>query len=275
MKPNLKLIGPIDTSLRLELNEEYLDFLKRKINVIYIAFGSVIYLQETEIKSMLVSLVRLLDGNVFDGVIWMLPASSQNDIPIEISIGDIVLTIQQLFDRKNIIISEWTNQIGILNHPNVKLFWSHGGLDSVFEALSSNTKLLITPFFGDQHRNARNAFELGVSTYFDKTNLVDVNKTIKAISDAVNNDCHNHLRVSAMQFRFAETRLQEAANIVEEFVLNAATCRYALGMDSKCEMKDYLSIDVDIINISFIVISIILALTISIFVFFTYKPNRI
>lgn len=46
-------------------------------------------------------------------------------------------------------------QNDILAHPNVKLFVSHGGLFSTMESVDRGIPLLIVPFFGDQHRNAR------------------------------------------------------------------------------------------------------------------------
>lgn len=55
----------------------------------------------------------------------------------------------------NVLIKNWLPQSDILAHPNVRLFISHGGLFSTLESLDRGVPLLIVPFFGDQHRNAK------------------------------------------------------------------------------------------------------------------------
>ena len=65
----------------------------------------------------------------------------------------------------NLMISKWTPQAEILNHPNVVLFISHGGLFGTIESLHFGVTTLFMPFFGDQYRNAKMAEKLGYGHY--------------------------------------------------------------------------------------------------------------
>lgn len=62
----------------------------------------------------------------------------------------------------------------IAGHPNVKLFITQGGLQSLQEAIASYVPLVCVPFFGDQKRiNAPRIVELGLGV---RLNRQDVTK---------------------------------------------------------------------------------------------------
>ncbi|KAJ8939039.1 hypothetical protein NQ317_014801, partial [Molorchus minor] len=46
-------------------------------------------------------------------------------------------------------------EITLIGHPNIKLFISQGGIQSLEEAIFTHVPLLILPFYGDQLKNAR------------------------------------------------------------------------------------------------------------------------
>lgn len=50
----------------------------------------------------------------------------------------------------NVMIRKWIPQKGVLSHPNVRLFLSHGGLFSTEESVYNGVPMLIFPFFSDQ-----------------------------------------------------------------------------------------------------------------------------
>ncbi|KAF2901095.1 hypothetical protein ILUMI_05090 [Ignelater luminosus] len=52
------------------------------------------------------------------------------------------------------------SQIGILGHPNIKLFISQGGLQSMDEATYHNIPIVGIPFFGDQENNVKRIIRL-------------------------------------------------------------------------------------------------------------------
>lgn len=63
---------------------------------------------------------------------------------------------------KNVRISKWLPQQDLLRHPNIKLFISQAGLQSIEEAIASEVPLLALPFMVDQHFNAKRIQKLGI-----------------------------------------------------------------------------------------------------------------
>jgi UDP-glucoronosyl and UDP-glucosyl transferase len=55
----------------------------------------------------------------------------------------------------NIHVQQWLPQQDLLGHPAVKLFLSHGGIHSIYEALYHSTPMVLLPIATDQFDNAR------------------------------------------------------------------------------------------------------------------------
>lgn len=58
----------------------------------------------------------------------------------------------------NVYVGKWLPQRDILCHPNVKAFWTHGGLGGSSEAALCGVPVVSTPIYGDQFLNSA-AFE--------------------------------------------------------------------------------------------------------------------
>lgn len=71
-------------------------------------------------------------------------------------------TTAELFANvKNVDFVNWVPQDAILNHPNLKLFVSHGGMNSVLETMYHGVPMVIMPVFTDQFRNGKNVERRG------------------------------------------------------------------------------------------------------------------
>lgn len=87
-------------------------------------------------------------------------------------------------DIKNIKTVTWMPQNDILGHPNLKLFMTHGGLNSVYEATYHGVPMLLTPLWGDQVGNAAKVKAAG----FGESVNIKANDgfTAKMIVDLIN-----------------------------------------------------------------------------------------
>lgn len=64
---------------------------------------------------------------------------------------------------ENFIVREWVAQPELLRHPRVELFVTHGGCNSISEAVASGTPMICVPYLGDQPSNCFRAAEAGVA----------------------------------------------------------------------------------------------------------------
>lgn len=67
----------------------------------------------------------------------------------------------------NIKISKWLPQQDVLSHPNVKLFITQGGFQSLEEAIVKKVPLLAIPFLVDQFFNSQRISKLGIGKALD------------------------------------------------------------------------------------------------------------
>ena len=70
---------------------------------------------------------------------------------------------------ENVLVTKFAPQRAVLAHPAVFGFVSHGGMNSVNEALAFGKPLAIMPFFADQMMVAVVHRDLGVAVMLDKT----------------------------------------------------------------------------------------------------------
>ncbi|XP_049837372.1 UDP-glucosyltransferase 2-like [Schistocerca gregaria] len=67
----------------------------------------------------------------------------------------------------NLMVSKWLPQQDILAHPNVRVFISQGGLQSLNEAAYHAVPLLVVPFFSDQAHNAAKVRQAQVGLWLE------------------------------------------------------------------------------------------------------------
>lgn len=69
------------------------------------------------------------------------------------------------------------------DHPNIKLFITQGGMQSLQEAVHFEVPLIGVPFFGDQNHNVRIIQRLGIGTFmeFDDITTESLAENIKEV----------------------------------------------------------------------------------------------
>ncbi|GAB1299240.1 UDP-glucuronosyltransferase 3A2 [Apodemus speciosus] len=102
---------------------------------VLVALGSVVSLHQTKeiIKEMNSAFARLPQG-----VLW----TCKNSLwPKDVTLAP------------NVKIMDWLPQTDLLAHPSIRLFVTHGGMNSVNEAIQHGVPMVGIPFFGDQPEN--------------------------------------------------------------------------------------------------------------------------
>jgi len=108
--------------------------------VLYVAFGSEVLVSEHMMKL----LVGAFNGRAFH-VLWATKVKPTIPVP------------------DSVFVTSFAPQRAVLSHPSVFGFLSHGGANSVNEALMMGKPMAIMPFFGDQMAVAVAQQELGVA----------------------------------------------------------------------------------------------------------------
>ncbi|XP_025411431.1 UDP-glucuronosyltransferase 2B1-like isoform X2 [Sipha flava] len=134
---HLRPAGPIPRDLAQVLDDS------DEFGVIVFSFGSLVALNSLpeDILDKLKSVFRQLPQTI----IWKYENDHMPDKP------------------DNVVLYKWLPQRAILQHPNVKVFISHGGLNGVYEAVDGGVPILGIPLFFDQPRNIQNLVDLGMA----------------------------------------------------------------------------------------------------------------
>ncbi|XP_061403474.1 UDP-glucuronosyltransferase 3A1-like [Lethenteron reissneri] len=62
---------------------------------------------------------------------------------------------------RNVHVADWLPHNDLMGHSGARLLVSHGGMNSVYEAIYHGVPAVMIPLFGDQHRNCRLAQSRG------------------------------------------------------------------------------------------------------------------
>ncbi|CAH1119523.1 unnamed protein product [Phaedon cochleariae] len=87
---------------------------------------------------------------------------------------------------KNVKLVKWVPQQDLLAHPNVKLFITQCGLQSMEEAIFNHVPMVGMPFMGDQHSNAIILRSKGLGLTVDRMNLTKT-EFKKTVLEVLNN----------------------------------------------------------------------------------------
>ncbi|EYC31670.1 hypothetical protein Y032_0003g1177 [Ancylostoma ceylanicum] len=137
--PKIVHIGGVTIPEKTELPEELRVLMERKDRegVVYISFGSFVPTSQ-------------MPGYFRDAIFHVAKTFPQITFIWKIDANDTVSTT-----IPNLHTFTWLPQLSILDHPNLRCFVSHGGLNSVLEVTRSGKPSILVPIFGDQFRNAR------------------------------------------------------------------------------------------------------------------------
>ncbi|CAI2356297.1 unnamed protein product [Caenorhabditis sp. 36 PRJEB53466] len=81
-------------------------------------------------------------------------------------------TAQMFANVPNTDLVDWVPQNAVLQHKNLKLFVSHGGMNSVLETMYYGVPMIIMPVFTDQFRNAKNVERRGAGKMIARETVI-------------------------------------------------------------------------------------------------------
>ncbi|CAF1155033.1 unnamed protein product [Rotaria magnacalcarata] len=190
MSPFIHTVGPIVGRIELgkTIPNDLFHWLEeaKELNesVVYVAFGSIAIPSRDQIQIFLdgFSMSSSCDLHARKQephlrVLWSLSGISITDFPMEST---------KKLEGLNVRFEQWVPQLNVLTHAAVKLFLTHGGMESVHESLYAGKPSLIVPFFGDQQSNALLSRDRGVADFLDKNTMtsIDVCKKVhKLLTD--------------------------------------------------------------------------------------------
>lgn len=144
---HLEMVGAVVTEEAADgTGDDDLDaWLDSRTSVVYVGFGTVMR-PTRRLAEVILEAARRLGPDV--GVLWKLSGPARKCLPDE--------------PPPNVRLVDWVpSQLGVLAHPNVRVFFNHGGGNAVHEALLFGKPSLALPFWMDCHDVAARLVDSG------------------------------------------------------------------------------------------------------------------
>ncbi|GMJ12826.1 hypothetical protein like AT4G15480 [Hibiscus trionum] len=202
----IKTVGPLfkhPEVLDTMNSDECIEWLDSKpaLSVIYISFGTVVYLEQEQVDEIAQALLSLTPGISF---LWVMkPPPKETDLPIH-TLPDGFL--ENVGDNGKIV--QWSPQEKVLTHPSVSCFVSHCGWNSTIESLSCGVPIVAFPQWGVQVTNAVylvDVFKTGMrmSRGAVENRIVPREEVEKCLLEATTGSMASELKSNALRWKEA------------------------------------------------------------------------
>uniref|UniRef100_A0A8D8WM44 UDP-glucuronosyltransferase n=1 Tax=Cacopsylla melanoneura TaxID=428564 RepID=A0A8D8WM44_9HEMI len=154
---------------------------------------------------------------------------------------------------KNVICRKWLPQHDLLAHPNIKLFITQGGLQSLQEAVYFEVPMIGIPFFGDQVYNVKIVKRLGIGNYIDFDDILENPEDLYVLMNEIltnNSYMETVKRVSAMSKTQMMSPRDTAVWWVEYVLKTGGNTRHLRPDNWDMSWIQYLGLDVLFILLS-------------------------
>ncbi len=123
-----------------------------------------------------------------------------------------------------VVLTSWAPQVRILHHPSVKVFLTHGGMNSVAEGIAAGVPMACLPLFGDQPDNCQRIEDKGMGVRLFREEVKE------RIADTV--DLLGHMVGAGSANMSAAVRRAQAAQLAAGGVPRAADIVKAVAAHS-------------------------------------------
>ncbi|XP_022156538.1 UDP-glycosyltransferase 74E2-like [Momordica charantia] len=147
---------------------------KAATSVVYVSFGSVVSLEENQVREIASS---LRDNN--NPFVWVLGESESQKLPTN---------FLSETSEKGLVLS-WCCQLQVLAHSAIGCFVTHCGWNSTLEALSTGVPMVAVPKWSDQTTNAKfisDVWGVGVRAKVNEEGIftrMEISKCIKELME--------------------------------------------------------------------------------------------
>ncbi|XP_049819201.1 UDP-glycosyltransferase UGT4-like [Aethina tumida] len=252
--PSIVEIGQMHIKPKKPLPKSLKAFLdKSKKGVIYFSLGSNVRCAN-ESKDFIDNVKTALGSLPYD-VIWKWEIDIMENKP------------------DNILLQKWLPQQDLLGHPNVRVFVTQGGFQSIEESIVNGVPMVVLPIIADQHFNAQRMKHLGIAKVLDietmtrdelKNAIIEVAQT-KKYKDIV-------LKYQKLMLDQPNTGIEKAIWWIEYVIRHngASHLRYS-AMDTPF-YKYYL---LDVIGFFLVIFIIFLLLLLKLYKLVKYFPKAV
>jgi UDP:flavonoid glycosyltransferase YjiC (YdhE family) len=189
-------------SLTAGLQEELDHMAGKNEKAILIAFGSTLNMSPETLPQLWNAVTRALDSKLVHRVYWSIGKGAP--LPKE--------------THPQVQFMDWSPQQAMLNHPAMSLFVTHGGAESIHEAIYGGVPMLAIPFFGDQPGNAVRVAELNIARTHSKFDLNEYD-VYQSIVDIIE-DRDGQIQKSVQSMKYlarsqSKRGIQHAVDLIE------------------------------------------------------------
>jgi len=169
-------------------------------SVVYVSLGNRTKTRREQIKDMALGLIEC--GYSFLWVVKLKRVDREEEEDLEDVLGR---ELMSKLREKGVVVKEFVDQIKILEHPAVGGFVTHGGWNSITEAIGEGVNILTWPQGGDQKINAELLRMRGVGIWAEEWDwgtqkVVEGKEIAKKIKEMMSNES---LRVKAGEMKDA------------------------------------------------------------------------
>ena len=117
------------------------------------------------------------------------------------------------------MITGWTPQYEVLKRPSTILFLSHCGMNSLSEAIATNTTVICLPFFGDQLNNAARLKYFGLSSNTLYYQEIRSDLVYNALDHALSNYDQISIKMTKSSYlMYKEGGLKKALEVINDII---------------------------------------------------------
>ncbi|GMR62749.1 hypothetical protein PMAYCL1PPCAC_32944 [Pristionchus mayeri] len=254
-------LGGLGAKQPKELDKYWASIMDRRSKVVLISFGSMAKssLLAPSVKEAILKVVSAFPSVTF---IWKYEEKDKFARQSESS-----------FD--NLVLVDWMPQNDILDHPNLAVFITHGGMGSVQELTLRGKPAILVPIFGDQPRNAAMVEHNKLGKVLSKFEVGNHEKIISLLKELIENKLHleNSQRVARMLSKkpfSSKEKLLKYVDFAAEFGPSSALRPQSHDMS----FIEYHSLDIAAVAMALIIAFVYVSLKAALFVLRTIRTTK-